>query len=141
MACLPPEETRVALQAAITQLLAGVMQMDPDALDPHHRLDEYGLDSLMATELLMALRHQFNIDIPRWNSCAAAAPSTASPPCSTCTSAWTTTRPQPPSPPPRPPTCPASAPHRRNSPTSRTAPTTSLRVTAICHHGHPHEHR
>ncbi|MGG2463980.1 SDR family NAD(P)-dependent oxidoreductase [Streptomyces sp. RGM 3693] len=64
LAGLPPEEARVAVQAAITQLLANVMQMDPDALDPQRRLDEYGLDSLMAAELLTSTRHQFDIDIP-----------------------------------------------------------------------------
>ncbi|UJB46163.1 type I polyketide synthase [Streptomyces sp. A1-5] len=64
LAVLPPEEARVALQDAITQLLAKVVQMDPAALDPHRRLDEYGIDSLMAAELLASMRHQFDIDIP-----------------------------------------------------------------------------
>ncbi|MGW2631164.1 SDR family NAD(P)-dependent oxidoreductase [Streptomyces chattanoogensis] len=64
LAALPPEEARAAVQEAITQVLAKVMQLAPDALDPHRRLDEYGMDSLMAAELLMALRHQFDLDIP-----------------------------------------------------------------------------
>ncbi|WP_407288803.1 SDR family NAD(P)-dependent oxidoreductase [Streptomyces sp. BP-8] len=64
LAALPREEARAAVQNALTQLLANVMQMDPDTLDPHRRLDEYGLDSLMAAELLMSLRHRFDIDIP-----------------------------------------------------------------------------
>ncbi|WP_274918095.1 type I polyketide synthase [Streptomyces sp. WZ-12] len=64
LAALPPEEARVALQKTITQLLAKVVQMDPAGLDPHRRLDEYGIDSLMATELLTSMRHQFDVDIP-----------------------------------------------------------------------------
>ncbi|MFF2809706.1 SDR family NAD(P)-dependent oxidoreductase [Streptomyces sp. NPDC058000] len=64
LAALPPEEARAALQDAITQLLAKVTQLDPAALDPHRRMDEYGIDSLMAAELLTSMRHQFDIDIP-----------------------------------------------------------------------------
>ncbi|UQA90644.1 type I polyketide synthase [Streptomyces halobius] len=64
LAALPPEQARAAVQDAITQLLAKVMQMDPDTLDTHRRLDEYGIDSLMAAELLTSMRHQFDIDIP-----------------------------------------------------------------------------
>ncbi|UQA91406.1 type I polyketide synthase [Streptomyces halobius] len=64
LAALPPEQARAAVQDAITQLLAKVMQMDPDTLDPHRRLDEYGIDSLMAAELLTSMRHQFDVDIP-----------------------------------------------------------------------------
>ncbi|GGX34058.1 type I polyketide synthase [Streptomyces noursei] len=64
LAALSPEEARAAVQDAVTQLLARVMQMAPEALDPHRRLDEYGIDSLMATELLVSVRHQFDIDIP-----------------------------------------------------------------------------
>ncbi|MFK0289872.1 SDR family NAD(P)-dependent oxidoreductase [Streptomyces sp. NPDC090442] len=64
LAALPPEEARVALQDTVTQLLAKVVQMDPTTLDPHRKLDEYGIDSLMATELLTSMRHQFDIDIP-----------------------------------------------------------------------------
>ncbi|MGW0916946.1 SDR family NAD(P)-dependent oxidoreductase [Streptomyces sp. NPDC002784] len=64
LAAMSPEESRAALQKAISHNIAKAMQMEPDALDPHRRLDEYGLDSLMATELLVLVRQQFSIDIP-----------------------------------------------------------------------------
>ncbi|MGN9760027.1 SDR family NAD(P)-dependent oxidoreductase [Streptomyces sp. SD31] len=64
LTAMSPEDSRAALQQAVTRNLAAAMQTEPDALDPHRRLDEYGLDSLMATELLVTVRQQFNIDIP-----------------------------------------------------------------------------
>jgi acyl transferase domain-containing protein/NADPH:quinone reductase-like Zn-dependent oxidoreductase/acyl carrier protein/ubiquinone/menaquinone biosynthesis C-methylase UbiE len=64
LAALPPEEARAALQKAITQILAKTTQTDPDELDPHRRLADLGIDSLMATELLVSVRQQFDVDIP-----------------------------------------------------------------------------
>ncbi|WPO76676.1 SDR family NAD(P)-dependent oxidoreductase [Streptomyces sp. KN37] len=64
LAGLSPAQARETLQKAVTRNLAKAMQMEPEALDPHRRLDEYGLDSLMATELLASVRQQFNVVIP-----------------------------------------------------------------------------
>ncbi|MFF4528451.1 zinc-binding dehydrogenase [Streptomyces sp. NPDC001407] len=48
----------------LTVMLAGVLHMDPDQIDPHHRVDSYGLDSLMATELLVDLQQRYEVNIP-----------------------------------------------------------------------------
>lgn len=52
------------LTSSLATILAGILQMDRDGIDPHNRLDSYGLDSLMATELLVKLNRRFNVDIP-----------------------------------------------------------------------------
>ncbi|MEU8196404.1 SDR family NAD(P)-dependent oxidoreductase [Microbispora amethystogenes] len=48
----------------ITRLLSTVMLVPADQIAGDRRLDEYGLDSLMATELLTSIRGRFGIDIP-----------------------------------------------------------------------------
>ncbi|GII57280.1 polyketide synthase [Planotetraspora thailandica] len=48
----------------ITRLLSTVLLTPADQIAEDRRLDEYGLDSLMATELLTSIRSQFGIDIP-----------------------------------------------------------------------------
>ncbi|ASU85227.1 type I polyketide synthase [Nocardiopsis gilva YIM 90087] len=61
---LPTDEARAVIMDHLTELLADVMHIDPDRLDPDRRLDEYGLDSLMAAELLTTMRQQYAFDIP-----------------------------------------------------------------------------
>ncbi|KAB8181868.1 type I polyketide synthase [Microbispora catharanthi] len=48
----------------ITRLLSTILLIPADQIAEDRRLDEYGLDSLMATELLTSVRGQFGIDIP-----------------------------------------------------------------------------
>ncbi|MBT2384488.1 SDR family NAD(P)-dependent oxidoreductase [Streptomyces sp. ISL-11] len=64
LTAMSPEEARAALQKAITQALAKAMQIEPDELDPQRRLTDLGIDSLMATELLVSVRQQFDVDVP-----------------------------------------------------------------------------
>ncbi|ASQ98374.1 type I polyketide synthase [Streptomyces sp. 11-1-2] len=62
---LMDEETALAhLVDQLTRLLAEVLQMDHEALDPHRRLDSYGMDSLMAAQVLLSLNQRYELDIP-----------------------------------------------------------------------------
>ncbi|WP_223777888.1 type I polyketide synthase [Streptomyces sp. 135] len=58
------EEAIAYLTEALARVLAGILQMDADQMDPHQRLDSYGMDSLMGTELLVTLNRRFAVDIP-----------------------------------------------------------------------------
>lgn len=64
LAGMPCAEALDHLIGDLTGILAGILQMDPEGINPHGRLDSYGLDSLMATELLVTLNQRFNVDIP-----------------------------------------------------------------------------
>ncbi|MBC3986180.1 SDR family NAD(P)-dependent oxidoreductase [Streptomyces sp. AC536] len=64
LARMSGDEALTHLTERLTEILAGVLQMDPEGIDPHGRLDSYGLDSLMATELLVTLNQRFDVDIP-----------------------------------------------------------------------------
>ncbi|WP_433544540.1 SDR family NAD(P)-dependent oxidoreductase (plasmid) [Streptomyces sp. CA-294286] len=61
---MPGEDALGHLTAGLAEILAGILQMDAEGIDPHHRLDSYGLDSLMATELLVKLNQRYHVDIP-----------------------------------------------------------------------------
>ncbi|MFG2288185.1 SDR family NAD(P)-dependent oxidoreductase [Streptomyces sp. NPDC048595] len=58
------EEVVAHLTDTVRNLLAGVLQMDADQIDPHRRLDSFGLDSLMGTELMVKLQQRYEVDIP-----------------------------------------------------------------------------
>ncbi|MEV4872110.1 SDR family NAD(P)-dependent oxidoreductase [Streptomyces syringium] len=57
-------EALARITESLTGLIAHALHMDPGQLDPHRRLDEYGLDSLMAAEFLVALQQRYGVDIP-----------------------------------------------------------------------------
>ncbi|WP_367128759.1 beta-ketoacyl synthase N-terminal-like domain-containing protein [Saccharothrix sp. HUAS TT1] len=61
---LSPEEAVDALAEQITLLLADVLRMDPADIDRHRRIQDYGMDSLMGAELVVAARRRFDVDIP-----------------------------------------------------------------------------
>ncbi|BBJ39319.1 hypothetical protein SSPO_020370 [Streptomyces antimycoticus] len=62
---LMDEETALAhLVDQLTRLLAEVLHMEHEALDPHRRLDSYGMDSLMAAQVLVSLNQRYELDIP-----------------------------------------------------------------------------
>ncbi|MEV5238431.1 SDR family NAD(P)-dependent oxidoreductase [Streptomyces cinnamoneus] len=61
---MTPEEARDFIAGQLATLIAEVLQMDAAQLDHHRRLDAYGMDSLMAAELLLSLRRRFDIEIP-----------------------------------------------------------------------------
>ncbi|MFF3224669.1 SDR family NAD(P)-dependent oxidoreductase [Nocardia suismassiliense] len=63
LAAATPEEAQELVQQAMIGLVAHVMQTTPDRIDPHRQLDQLGLDSLMAAELLAAIRHQLGCEL------------------------------------------------------------------------------
>jgi NADPH:quinone reductase-like Zn-dependent oxidoreductase/acyl carrier protein len=56
---VPEEEALRLVTDAVLAELAGVMQTTPDRIDPDKKLDELGVDSLMAMDLVGALRRSF----------------------------------------------------------------------------------
>ncbi|MBR7676563.1 SDR family NAD(P)-dependent oxidoreductase, partial [Streptomyces daliensis] len=64
LAQMPTEEAVDRVTGILAGVLADILRMDRDQLDPHRRLDVYGLDSLMATELLVTVNERFGVDIP-----------------------------------------------------------------------------
>ncbi|MVU78190.1 SDR family NAD(P)-dependent oxidoreductase [Nocardia sp. ET3-3] len=60
----PDEQAAESAQAAVAGLIARILQTTPDRVQPSRRLDELGVDSLMATEVTVAIRRQFDCDVP-----------------------------------------------------------------------------
>ncbi|SEH03195.1 Alcohol dehydrogenase GroES-like domain-containing protein [Nonomuraea solani] len=58
------EEAHAYVAEQLTALLSTVLLTPAAEIDPDRRLDEYGMDSLMATDLLVSMRTQFGVDIP-----------------------------------------------------------------------------
>ncbi|MGW1374167.1 SDR family NAD(P)-dependent oxidoreductase [Streptomyces sp. NPDC002446] len=48
---------------AVTHIAAQVLQADPERLDPTRSLDQLGMDSLLSTELAVALRNRLDCDL------------------------------------------------------------------------------
>lgn len=63
LAGLPAEEAESRITDMLAALVAEVLHMDVDELDPHRRLEEYGMDSLMGAELLVRLRQRFDLSV------------------------------------------------------------------------------
>ncbi|MFF7725617.1 SDR family NAD(P)-dependent oxidoreductase [Streptomyces sp. NPDC008001] len=61
---LPADAALQRLVTELTALIAGTLHISPDDLDPHTRLDAYGMDSLLGTQLLAALQQRFDVRIP-----------------------------------------------------------------------------
>ncbi|MFF9900054.1 SDR family NAD(P)-dependent oxidoreductase [Streptomyces longispororuber] len=64
LAQMSSEEALTYLTDHLARMLAEVMHMDPGRIDPHQRVDTYGLDSLMAAELLVTLQSRYEVEIP-----------------------------------------------------------------------------
>ncbi|MBB5938430.1 type I polyketide synthase [Streptomyces zagrosensis] len=64
LAEMQTEDSFVYLTDALVTVMTDILHMDSSQFDPHRRLDTYGLDSLMATELLVTLNERFAVDIP-----------------------------------------------------------------------------
>lgn len=64
LAAATPDEALVLAADAITQVLAEILQTDPTRLDRDRRLDQLGLDSLMAVEAVTAARRRLGCELP-----------------------------------------------------------------------------
>ncbi|GHC32288.1 type I polyketide synthase [Streptomyces cinnamoneus] len=64
LAAMAPEESEKYIADSLAQGLADVAELPLEQIDRHRRIDTYGVDSLMATEMLASLRQQYDVDIP-----------------------------------------------------------------------------
>ncbi|MCX4760021.1 SDR family NAD(P)-dependent oxidoreductase [Streptomyces sp. NBC_01275] len=64
LATATPDEALTLAADAITQVLAEILQTDPARLDRDRRLDQLGLDSLMAVEAVVAARRRLGCELP-----------------------------------------------------------------------------
>ncbi|KUH39065.1 MULTISPECIES: type I polyketide synthase [Streptomyces] len=64
LAAATPDEALTLAADAITQVLADILQTDPARLDRDRRLDQLGLDSLMAVEAVVAARRRLGCELP-----------------------------------------------------------------------------
>ncbi|MEV4432886.1 SDR family NAD(P)-dependent oxidoreductase [Streptomyces sp. NPDC049555] len=61
---MPMEAAFAHLVEELTRMIADTLHMNPDDLEAHQRLDALGMDSLMSTQLMAALHHQYGVEIP-----------------------------------------------------------------------------
>jgi phthiocerol/phenolphthiocerol synthesis type-I polyketide synthase C len=61
---LPPDEAKAFIVGLLVEEAARVMSFAPDRIDPQRPLSEFGMDSLMAVELRLALETRLGIDVP-----------------------------------------------------------------------------
>lgn len=60
-----PAYTSDQIRAEVKRLIANVTEREPDEIpDAAHFMDELGVDSLMAMEVMIAVDKKFKIDIP-----------------------------------------------------------------------------
>lgn len=53
------------LEQEIRNLIADIIEMDPAQIDPNaHLVEDLGMDSMMALEILAAIEKKFRIQIP-----------------------------------------------------------------------------
>ncbi|MEV7020310.1 SDR family NAD(P)-dependent oxidoreductase [Streptomyces sp. NPDC093991] len=64
LATATAEQALTLAADAITQVLADILQTDPARLDRDRRLDQLGLDSLMAAEAVIAARRHLGCELP-----------------------------------------------------------------------------
>ncbi|GAA2636906.1 SDR family NAD(P)-dependent oxidoreductase [Actinomadura fulvescens] len=64
LAAATPSEATGIIADTLARMLADIMQLEADRIEPHQPLQELGIDSLMGTELLGRLRQQFDVEIP-----------------------------------------------------------------------------
>ena len=61
---LPPDEAKAFIVGLLVEEAARVMSFAADRIDPQRPLSEFGMDSLMAVELRLALETRLGIDVP-----------------------------------------------------------------------------
>lgn len=56
---------QTAIEQEITELVADIVEMDPKSIDPNaHLVEDLGMDSMMALEILAAIERRYKIKIP-----------------------------------------------------------------------------
>jgi acyl transferase domain-containing protein/NADPH:quinone reductase-like Zn-dependent oxidoreductase/SAM-dependent methyltransferase/acyl carrier protein/NADP-dependent 3-hydroxy acid dehydrogenase YdfG len=63
LAGMSANEALDTIATVVTGMVAEVLQLDPEQIDRHRRVDTYGMDSLMSAELFMAIRKRFDVDV------------------------------------------------------------------------------
>ncbi|KAB7845091.1 SDR family NAD(P)-dependent oxidoreductase [Streptomyces mobaraensis] len=61
---MPAEAALDLLVEELTRLVADALGTSPDGLDPHTRLDAYGMDSLTGTQFFATLQQTYDVRIP-----------------------------------------------------------------------------
>ncbi|MGC9540397.1 SDR family NAD(P)-dependent oxidoreductase [Streptomyces sp. UG1] len=64
LAGLCADEALEAVNGALAEMLARILQTDVARLDPRTPIQDYGVDSLMAAEMLTTLRRRLDVEIP-----------------------------------------------------------------------------
>ncbi|GGX88375.1 type I polyketide synthase [Streptomyces hiroshimensis] len=64
LSAMSPADALHALAGNLVRILADILHLDPGRIDPSRRLEDYGVDSLMAAELLATLRRRFDVQVP-----------------------------------------------------------------------------
>lgn len=60
-----PQESKLNLEQELKELVAEVLETEPQKIDPSAKfVDDLGMDSMMALEILAALEKKFRITIP-----------------------------------------------------------------------------
>jgi acyl carrier protein len=53
------------IEQVIRQLIAEIIEMEPDQIDPDaHLVEDLGMDSMMALEILAGIEKRFKIELP-----------------------------------------------------------------------------
>jgi acyl carrier protein len=61
---LSSEERQAHIEAELKLRFGEIFRMSPDAIDSHASIIELGVDSLIATEIVVALKSQLGVDVP-----------------------------------------------------------------------------
>ncbi|WP_344955654.1 SDR family NAD(P)-dependent oxidoreductase [Actinomadura miaoliensis] len=64
LAEMSPEQAHAFIAEQVTRQLADVLLLPADQISADTQLDEYGMDSLMAADLLTSVQQRYGIDIP-----------------------------------------------------------------------------
>lgn len=60
-----PTPTAVTVEKEVRELIADIIEMDPQSIDPNaHLVEDLGMDSMMALEILASMEKKFKIRIP-----------------------------------------------------------------------------
>ena len=64
LAACTPDEAQAKATALLVEEVARIMKLGPERIDPARPLTEFGMDSLMAVELRLAVEQRFGVTVP-----------------------------------------------------------------------------